>query len=72
MFARLHTGNWSLMTLGNGYHGAAGSHAFSNLASYNHEVPKTQGVEDGPMTDMFRCPFPKEDASRLYAEQLKR
>jgi len=67
-FARLHTKNWSLMTLGNGYHGHGGSAYLTNLSGYNHEIPKTQGVELAPFPDMFRCPWPKDEAPQRYAE----
>jgi len=38
------------------------------MSSYNHNIPKTQGVEIRPFPDMFRCPWSKEEAPRRYAE----
>jgi len=71
-FARLHTKNWSIMTMGNGYHGHGGASHLTNLSFYNQELPKTQGVELAPFPDMFRCPWPKEEAPRRYAELMEK
>lgn len=70
-FARLHTKNWSLMHLGNGYHGHGGSAHLTNMSPYNHEIPKTQGVEIAPFPDMYRSPFPIDEAPRRYADMMK-
>jgi alanine-glyoxylate transaminase/(R)-3-amino-2-methylpropionate-pyruvate transaminase len=70
-FARLHTKNWSLMHVGNGYHGHGGSAHLTNMSPYNHEIPKTQGVEIAPFPDMYRSPFPIDEAPRRYADMMK-
>jgi len=69
--ARLHTGNWSIMSLANGYHGHGAAHYLSNIGSYNIDIPKIGGVEQVPYPDMFRCPFPKDEASERYAKMVE-
>lgn len=59
------------MHLGNGYHGHGGSAYLTNFSPYNHDIPKTQGVELAPFPDMFRAPWSKEEAPQRYADQLK-
>ena len=59
------------MNIANGYHGHAGAAYLSNQATYNHEIPKTQGVELSPFPDMYRCPFPAEEAAQRYADQME-
>jgi 4-aminobutyrate aminotransferase-like enzyme len=59
------------MSLTNGYHGHGGSHYLSNVGSYNIDTPKTQGVEATPFPDMYRCPFPEEEATERYAEMVE-
>ena len=59
------------MSLANGYHGHAGSHSLSNVGSYNIALPKVGGVEQGPFPDMYRCPFPKDEASERYAKMVE-
>jgi 4-aminobutyrate aminotransferase-like enzyme len=59
------------MTLGNGYHGHGGSAYLTNFSPYNHEIPKTQGMELAPFPDMYRCPFPKDEAPQRYAELME-
>lgn len=53
-FARLHTGNYPVVTLRNGYHGHGGSQHLTNLINWNHDIPKTSGVETAAFPDMYR------------------
>jgi alanine-glyoxylate transaminase/(R)-3-amino-2-methylpropionate-pyruvate transaminase len=41
MFARMHTGNFPILTLKNGYHGHGGTSHLTNIGSWNHAPPKT-------------------------------
>lgn len=71
-FARVHTGNYPIITLKNGYHGHAASQHLTAVGSWNHDIPKTSGVETGPFPDMYRGPFagnPRE--GELYAEDVR-
>ena len=40
-FARVHTGNFPIITLKNGYHGMGGTQHLSNIGAWNHDIPKT-------------------------------
>jgi len=40
-FARMHTGNYPILTLKNGYHGHGGTQHLTNIGSWNHNIPKT-------------------------------
>ena len=71
-FARAHTGNYPIITLKNGYHGMAGGQHLTSVGSWNHNIPRTQGVETGPFPDMFRGPYAgMSNAGELYAKDVK-
>jgi len=59
-FARMHTGNFPILTLKNGYHGHGGTQHLTNIGSWNHAPPRTQGVEATCFPDLFRGPFSPE------------
>jgi alanine-glyoxylate transaminase/(R)-3-amino-2-methylpropionate-pyruvate transaminase len=70
-FARMHTGNFPILTLKNGYHGHGGTQHLTNIGSWNHAPPRTQGVEATCFPDLFRGPFSPEEAPKGYGDQVK-
>lgn len=40
-FARVHTGNYPIITLKNGYHGMGGTQQLTCVGSWNHDIPRT-------------------------------
>ena len=70
-FARMHTEQWSIVTLKNGYHGHGGTAHLTNIGSWNHAVPRTQGVEASCFPDLYRGPYSAEEAPKKYADELK-
>jgi len=49
-----------------------GTQHLSNVSSWNHNIPRTQGIEQGPFPDMYRGPFAgMNNAGELLAHDLK-
>ena len=66
-FARAYTGNYSVISLQNGYHGHGGTQHLTSIGSWNHEVPRTQGVEAACFPDLYRGPWTADEAGEKYA-----
>jgi len=43
--ARHYTGNYPIITLKNGYHGASGTAHLTSLNNWNCNIPRTNGIE---------------------------
>lgn len=70
--ARSYTGNFPIITLKNGYHGMSGTQHLSSIGSWNHNIPRTQGIETAAFPDMYRGPWDREsDAAHFYSNDVK-
>lgn len=67
----MHTGNFPILTLKNGYHGHGGTQHLTNIGSWNHNIPKTQGVESTCFPDLYRGPFSVDEAAKGYGDLVK-
>jgi alanine-glyoxylate transaminase/(R)-3-amino-2-methylpropionate-pyruvate transaminase len=71
-FARIYTENYPVVVLKNGYHGMGGTQHLTNVNSWNHNIPKTHGIETSAFPDMFRGPWAHADAAgKMYAQDVK-
>lgn len=71
MFARKHTGTFPILTLKNSYHGHAGTQHLSHVGTWNHDIPRTQGITATVFPDSFRTQYSPEEAPKRYADAVK-
>jgi alanine-glyoxylate transaminase/(R)-3-amino-2-methylpropionate-pyruvate transaminase len=70
--ARLYTGNFSVISTRQGYHGMSGvAQGLTSIGSWNHDIPKTFGFEKTIAPDNYRGQFTGPDAGERYAEDVK-
>lgn len=71
--ARHYTGNWTVLTQKCGYHGHAGSQHLTAVNSWNHDLPKTQGIDTTVFPDMLRGPWKHDPelADESYSQLIK-
>lgn len=58
--ARAYTGNYSVISLQNGYHGTVGAQHLTNIGSWNHDIPKNHGITPACYPDLYRGPWSKD------------
>lgn len=74
MMAREYTGNYDVIALRNGYHGAAGSAAgLTSLHTWKYKTPSDFGIKHALNPDPYRGIFKGSDpeCAKKYAAQLK-
>lgn len=69
--AREYTGNWPVLTLKNAYHGMGGTQHLTAMNCWNHDMPRTQGIEHTCFPDTFRGNWKGEQAAEMYAKEVK-
>mmetsp|Transcript_39344 Transcript_39344/g.60141 ORF Transcript_39344/g.60141 Transcript_39344/m.60141 type:complete len:183 (+) Transcript_39344:331-879(+) len=70
--SRIYTGHHPVLALRNGYHGMGGVSHLTNIQSWNHNLPKSHGVELVDFPDDFRGKWAEEEgAGARYAEDVK-
>ena len=68
--SRVYTGNYPIIALRNGYHGMGGISHLTNIPSWNHNLPKTNGVELTDFPDEYRGKWNADTGAR-YAQDVK-
>jgi alanine-glyoxylate transaminase / (R)-3-amino-2-methylpropionate-pyruvate transaminase len=71
LMARLHTGNWDMIALRNGYHG--GSQSTMGMTSHHtwkFNIPHGFGIHHAVAPDLYRGRWTEEDSGPLYAGEV--